>query len=179
MTSANVLKRKPRLFQTLFVTSLFLARPITLGTIFNMVAVPIAVIAVPDVTRFFDDNAHFFKDNNLVKCVRTAFSETLSILLCLLLLTSFTLFLRFAHTSYSSSVRSFPGPFSTRYTDIWRYIKTAGGQAHIIHADLHRKYGTVVRIGPNTLSISDPSLMKTIYNTKNPWKKVSMLLACP
>lgn len=145
-------------------------------TIFNMVEVPTAIIAVPDATQFFKNNAHFFKYNNLVECVRLIHSETLNILLCLLLLTLFTISLRLAQSYYSSSVRSFPGPFCTKFTDIWRYNKTAGGQAHLVHADLHREYGAVVRIGPNTLSISDTSLMKTIYNTKNPWKKVSVFI---
>jgi hypothetical protein len=141
-----------------------------------MVAVPTAVIAVPDVTRFFKNNAHFFRDNNLLGHVQSVYPGTLSILPCLLLLTFLTISLRLAQTFYSSSVKSFPGPFCSNFTDIWRYIKTAGGQAHLVHADLHRKYGAVVRIGPNTLSISDPSLLKTIYNTKNPWKKVSCLI---
>lgn len=143
-----------------------------------MVAVPTAVIALPDVTRFFKNNAHFFRVNNLAERVHTVYPGTLNIILCLLLLTLLTLSLRFAQSYYFSAVKSFPGPFCTKFTDIWRYIKTAGGQAHLVHADLHRKYGAVVRIGPNTLSISDPSLMKTIYNAKNPWKKVSFLLAC-
>ncbi|PCH06350.1 Cytochrome P450 [Penicillium occitanis (nom. inval.)] len=139
-----------------------------------MVAVPTAVIAVPDVTRFFKNNAHFFRDNNLLEHVQSVYPGTLNILPCLLLLTFLTISLRLAQTYYSSSVKSFPGPFCSNFTDIWRYIKTAGGQAHLVHADLHRKYGAVVRIGPNTLSISDPSLLKTIYNTKNPWKKSRM-----
>jgi hypothetical protein len=37
---------------------------------------------------------------------------------------------------------------------------------------LHRQYGSVVRIGPNALSISDPSMIRVIYSTRNPWKKV-------
>lgn len=132
-----------------------------------MVAVPTAGIAVPRV-------AQFFRENSLIERVRIAYPGTLNIILCLLLLTFLTLSMKLAQTYFFSSVKSFPGPFCTNFTDIWRYVKTAGGQAHLVHADLHRKYGSVVRIGPNTLSISDPSLMKTIYNTKNPWKKVSL-----
>jgi hypothetical protein len=139
-----------------------------------MVAVPTAGIAVPRVAQFFKNNTQFFRENILVERVQIAYPGTLNIILCLLLLTFLTLSMKVAQTYFFSSVKSFPGPFCTNFTDIWRYVKTAGGQAHLVHADLHRKYGSVVRIGPNTLSISDPSLMKTIYNTKNPWKKVSL-----
>lgn len=135
-----------------------------------MVAVPTAVMAVPDVTRFFMNNADFFRDN-LVEHIRIMYPTALDIVLCLLFLAFLTVFLRLVQGYYLSSVKSFPGPFCTNFTDFWRYIKTAGGQAHQVHADLYRKYGAVFRIGPNTLSISDPSLMKTIYNTKNPWKR--------
>lgn len=129
-----------------------------------MVAVPTTGITVPHVAQFFK--------NNLIERVQTARPGSLDIILCFLLLTLVTLFLKLAQTYFFSSVKSFPGPFCTKFTDSWRYVKTASGQAHLVHADLHRKYGSVVRIGPNTLSISDPSLIKTIYNTKNPWKKV-------
>ncbi|KAE8551566.1 hypothetical protein EYB25_005456 [Talaromyces marneffei] len=131
-----------------------------------MVAVPTTGITVPHVAQFFK--------NNLIERVQTARPGSLDIILCFLLLTLVTLFLKLAQTYFFSSVKSFPGPFCTKFTDSWRYVKTASGQAHLVHADLHRKYGSVVRIGPNTLSISDPSLIKTIYNTKNPWKKSHM-----
>lgn len=98
----------------------------------------------------------------------------LSTIFYFLLLAFFISSLRLVQIYYFSSVKSFPGPLCTNFTDLWRYIQTAGGQSHRVHADLHRRYGPVVRIGPNTLSISDPVLMKTIYNTKNPWKKSQM-----
>lgn len=37
---------------------------------------------------------------------------------------------------------------------------------------LHDQHGPVVRIGPNTLSLNTPELVKTIYGTDGRWLKV-------
>jgi len=42
---------------------------------------------------------------------------------------------------------------------------------HVIEA-LHKKYGPIVRIGPNTLDLDYPELIKTIYSTDGKWRKV-------
>ncbi len=41
---------------------------------------------------------------------------------------------------------------------------------HLI--DLHRQYGSVVRIGPNTLSLADPELVPLIHGVKTEFPKV-------
>jgi hypothetical protein len=46
--------------------------------------------------------------------------------------------------------------------------------AHHVVERLHRKYGPVVRIGPNLLSLGDPSLIKKIYKFDDDWVKVSI-----
>ena len=38
--------------------------------------------------------------------------------------------------------------------------------------ELHKKYGPIVRIGPNVLDLDLPELTKTIYNIKGDWVKV-------
>jgi hypothetical protein len=73
---------------------------------------------------------------------------------------------------FFSRLRSFPGPALAKVTDFWRAFHTYRGRVDLKHVELHRKYGTAVQIGPNCVSISDPSLIRTIYSTRNPWKKV-------
>ena len=41
---------------------------------------------------------------------------------------------------------------------------------------LHEKYGPVVRIGPNVLSLDYPELIPTIYDTKGNYRKVSIMV---
>lgn len=72
-----------------------------------------------------------------------------------------------------SPLRTFRGPFIAKFTDIWRAAWTARGDVDDTHRQWHRKYDSVaVRIGPNTVSIGDPDLIRVIYSTKDPWKKV-------
>jgi hypothetical protein len=58
------------------------------------------------------------------------------------------------------------------------------GLTHMGHVDYHKrrwhqKWGLAVRVGPNAISISDPDMIKVIYTTKNPWRKVcSICRAC-
>lgn len=73
---------------------------------------------------------------------------------------------------YFSALRLIPGPALAKITDVWRAVHTYGGRIDLKHVQLHRKYGTAVRVGPNCVSISDPGLIRTIYSTRNPWKKV-------
>lgn len=53
------------------------------------------------------------------------------------------------------------------------------GNYHKIIHSLHEKYGPVVRIAPNVLSLNFPGLIKVIYNTKDNYRKVSMKRSLP
>lgn len=64
-----------------------------------------------------------------------------------------------------------PGPFWAKLTNIWRYFAcNAWGYAFRL-VDLHEKYGKLVRIGPNHISISDPDAIPIVYGTNPVWKK--------
>ena len=66
-----------------------------------------------------------------------------------------------------------PGPILAKFSNIWRFYNHYG-QTHIeTQKKLHQKYGDVVRLGPNTVSIADASLLKTIYSTRGMFLKVS------
>lgn len=65
-----------------------------------------------------------------------------------------------------------PGPFFARFTNIPRLLWVKSFNAHRIHIDLHKKYGPIVRFGPNMVSVGDPGEIGTIYSFKKPWPKV-------
>ncbi|KAL5340520.1 cytochrome P450 [Aspergillus crustosus] len=73
--------------------------------------------------------------------------------------------------AWLSPLRVFDGPLSAKFTNIWRALQVYDGYIDQKYLQLHRQYGSVVRIGPNALSISDPGLIRVIYSTRNPWKK--------
>ncbi|CAI4217434.1 unnamed protein product [Parascedosporium putredinis] len=56
-----------------------------------------------------------------------------------------------------------PRPLLASLTNWWRFFDVRGRRPEITHIDLHRKYGDVVRLGPNTLSFSNPKALKAIY----------------
>ncbi|KAJ0414361.1 putative benzoate 4-monooxygenase cytochrome P450 [Aspergillus carlsbadensis] len=61
-------------------------------------------------------------------------------------------------------LRHIPGPFWARFSNLPRFLWVAGGNAHDVHIALHRKYGDLVRIGPNIVSVTDPEEIPKIYD---------------
>lgn len=82
------------------------------------------------------------------------------------------IFLSLLRNKFRSGLRSIPGPSLAAYTALWRYRDVRKGQAHKTAIDLHRKYGSLVRIGPNHVSVSDPREIKKIYGLKSGYTKV-------
>ncbi|KEF51473.1 cytochrome P450 oxidoreductase [Exophiala aquamarina CBS 119918] len=64
-----------------------------------------------------------------------------------------------------------PGPAVAAYTKFWRLYDVWKGEAHLTAISIHRKYGPVVRIAPNHVSIADPSFIPVIYNIKENYTK--------
>lgn len=70
-----------------------------------------------------------------------------------------------------SPLKKLPGPFLAKFSNIWRFLNHYK-QIHIeTQRELHAQYGDVVRIGPTTVSIADPNLVKTIYSTRGTFLK--------
>ncbi|KAI1499968.1 cytochrome P450 [Biscogniauxia marginata] len=63
-------------------------------------------------------------------------------------------------------LRHIPGPPLAALTNFVRRSWVSAGSVHQKHTDLHRKYGTVVRIGPNAVLISQPTAIDKIYGFK-------------
>lgn len=64
-----------------------------------------------------------------------------------------------------------PGPFTAKFTDLWRY-RSQNSQGHADRlVALHRKYGKLVRIGPKHISVSDPAAVPIVYSTNPTWPK--------
>lgn len=69
-------------------------------------------------------------------------------------------------------LRSIPGPFLAKFTDAWRLYKVYRGDFENCTIELHKKYGDVVRVGPNAVSIADPAAIESIYGLKSNFQKV-------
>lgn len=59
-----------------------------------------------------------------------------------------------AYTAYQlffSPLSRFPGPFWAKLSDFGSLLRAFGNDAHRDFVSLHKKFGTVVRVGPKTL----------------------------
>ena len=96
-------------------------------------------------------------------------------------LISVLLLARLLFNKYGRRLNSIPGPFLAGFTDLWRFFNTTFSTAHNTHIRLHRKTNSqFVRIGPRTISISDTTLIPTIYGahtdfTKSQYYTLSMM----
>lgn len=69
-----------------------------------------------------------------------------------------------------SKLRGIPGPFWAKLTNLWRMRVVHKRDSHDTYLKLHEKYGDLVRIGPNCISINSPEAIPSIYgiNIKAP-----------
>lgn len=84
------------------------------------------------------------------------------------------LFLTFAnllYKCYGSSLRRVPGPFLARFSNFWKLSAAWNQDMPKRNIEAHQKYGPVVRIGHDTVSVSDPSALATVYSFQA-WEKV-------
>ena len=63
-----------------------------------------------------------------------------------------------------------PGPFLDKCTQLVQFYQLAKGRPRIYQQKLHQRYGPVVRIGPNEVSICDTAMLSTTFGAK-PWLK--------
>lgn len=66
-----------------------------------------------------------------------------------------------------------PGPLIGRITTYYRVWLLMWGDAPLRYAELHRKYGPIVRTGPNHVSISESRWILVIYDSKHQFRKVN------
>jgi hypothetical protein len=84
---------------------------------------------------------------------------------------TFAFILYLAHQRMKQS--HIPGPFLASITNIPRMQWGYSGRAHDIQIGLHKKYGKLVRLGPNCISVGDPRAIPQIYGTGANFAKVS------
>ncbi|KAK5173774.1 uncharacterized protein LTR77_002455 [Saxophila tyrrhenica] len=62
-----------------------------------------------------------------------------------------------------NGLQKYPGPPGAAWTNWYRYAENLTRKTQERHIKWHRKYGDVIRLGPNVLSFADPRAIKTIY----------------
>lgn len=97
-------------------------------------------------------------------CIRTNLSVTTAV--------TFSCFCLWFIYSYLH-LRQIPGPFLAALSNLPRVTCILTNKAHDKHIDLHRKYGNLVRFGPNIVSIGDPAEIPNVYSFTGKFVKVN------
>ena len=73
---------------------------------------------------------------------------------------------------YRSGLRNVPGPFLASITSLWKLNIVRNEDMPWTSIRAHKKYGPMVRIGPNHVSIAHPDAIKIIYGNESKFRKV-------
>lgn len=76
--------------------------------------------------------------------------------------------------AFLNPLNRFPGPWAARMGNFWFTFQLGKADAYYKLKAMHDRYGRIVRIGSNDLSITDPIIMETAYGkastvTKGSW----------
>ena len=71
--------------------------------------------------------------------------------------------LRILQNAYRKGIRDVPGPWVAKFSILYRLTLIIRGKAPEEYGKLHDKYGQIVRVGPNQVSINDPTAILQIY----------------
>jgi hypothetical protein len=78
------------------------------------------------------------------------------------------------HNRFGNGLSHIPGPFFASFSDLWLFIHYSRRRG-LTERELHVKYDSpLLRLGPNTVSVSDPEALKVIYGWKPILRKVGM-----
>lgn len=72
---------------------------------------------------------------------------------------------------FYNGLQKYPGPAFAAYTNWWRFFENFSRRTEYTFIALHRKYGDIVRVGPNVLSFADPKAIKEIYGLNKGYVK--------
>ncbi len=92
--------------------------------------------------------------------------STAKFLTAFLLLPVLFIALRLLQNYTTTGLASIPGPFLARFSNLWRFIDACRGHHERTMIHLHQKYGPVVRIGPNVVSVADPAAIEAVLGLK-------------
>jgi hypothetical protein len=73
---------------------------------------------------------------------------------------------------YRHDLRHLPGPLLARFSGLYRLSMVGGGKGPAGYRELHRKYGQIVRVGPNHVAVSDSAAIPVIYGLGSKYTKV-------
>jgi benzoate 4-monooxygenase len=71
----------------------------------------------------------------------------------------------------NTSLRNVPGPFFAKFSNLWLLLQARQGKRYKSVDEAHKRYGKIVRIQPNHISIADEMAINAIYGHGNGFLK--------
>ncbi|EDN96915.1 hypothetical protein SS1G_01843 [Sclerotinia sclerotiorum 1980 UF-70] len=71
----------------------------------------------------------------------------------------------------NTAIRDIPGPFPAKFTRLWLLLQARFGYRYLSVHDAHAKYGKMVRIQPDHVSIADDAAIQGVYGHGNGFLK--------
>ena len=84
--------------------------------------------------------------------------------------------LQLLRTRQRDDLRDVPGPFIASFSNFLKVKAACQGNIHKWNQSLHKRYGSVVRIGPQHVSFSSPEAFSIIHASRQAYAKVSILI---
>jgi benzoate 4-monooxygenase len=69
------------------------------------------------------------------------------------------------------SIRDVPGPTAAKFSNLWLLAQARQGKRYLAVDAAHKKYGKLVRIQPNHVSVADDKAIPQIYGHGNGFLK--------
>ncbi|KAI1499378.1 pisatin demethylase [Biscogniauxia marginata] len=74
-------------------------------------------------------------------------------------------------------LRHIPGPFLASISYLWLARVAKGGRQFWVYRDMYKKYGPLIRVGPNEISTDDPEVIRHISSARSTWARDPWYLA--
>lgn len=84
---------------------------------------------------------------------------------------AFILFWLVPYLTSNTGLRDVPGPFFAKFTNLWLLLQARQGKRYLSVDAAHKKYGKLVRIQPDHVSIADESAIQDVYGHGNGFLK--------
>jgi len=81
------------------------------------------------------------------------------------------LFFVIPYFTSNTALKSVPGPFAAKFTNLWLLLQARQGKRYLSVDEAHKKYGKLVRIQPDHVSIADDDAIPIVYGHGNGFLK--------
>lgn len=84
---------------------------------------------------------------------------------------AFALFWLIPYLTANTGIRNVPGPFFAKFSNFWLLSQARQGKRYKSVDEAHKKYGKLVRIQPDHVSVADEGAINAIYGHGNGFLK--------